>query len=360
MLPGYKKVKWVCLLAFCAFLSAMCGGVLVKMPWHDVVEGTANWHHKFEQDFENAIPFKGWFVRWNNYIKLKYFHVSPAPLAFVGKDGWIYLDRGRDAVDIRESHRAVTPLSEKELQDWFAAFAGFNRFAKDYRTRMVYLVAPEKSTIYPEYLDGEFRQIGRQTRYDQVAEYVGKLPALDSFVFWDIRPELFEAKKNNAEEIYFKTGAHWNDLGIYAVYQTFCKRWQVKFCLQPSGVIIKHRTNVDTFYGNFDLREQILQLDLLFEFPRLPHLEKRSMPWGEVYKNPDALNNYTVILSGDSFGQGLIPYFINDFQKTIFINSSNFKIDLMESIIQQEGSPYIIVREMAERYFMTPVPGIYN
>jgi hypothetical protein len=77
----------------------------------------------------------------------------------------------------------------------------------------VVVIAPDKSTIYPEYMPDQIKVIGSKSRLDQFVDYMheyGQTPVID------LRPDLLEASKT--EQVYYKTDTHWNLLGAHIAY----------------------------------------------------------------------------------------------------------------------------------------------
>ena len=79
---------------------------------------------------------------------------------------------------------------------------------------LVVLIAPDKNTIYPQYMPDQITKIGDKSRLDQFVDYMhkyGKTPVID------LRSELIEASKT--EQVFYKTDTHWNPNAQYIAYR---------------------------------------------------------------------------------------------------------------------------------------------
>src|SRR5205814_1172135 len=81
-------------------------------------------------------------------------------------------------------------------------------------------VAPEKFSIYPEYLPPWVARAPR-TRFDRVAHALASIPGLN---FIDLRPALTAAKAG--ERVYYMTDSHWNYLGASVAYLNLMREVQ--------------------------------------------------------------------------------------------------------------------------------------
>jgi len=80
--------------------------------------------------------------------------------------------------------------------------------------KYLFVVAPDKHTIYPEYLPDWIKKVRPQTKLDQFIAYMREhstVPLLD------VRDVILAAKKNHP--VYMRTDTHWNDIGAFVAYQ---------------------------------------------------------------------------------------------------------------------------------------------
>ena len=78
----------------------------------------------------------------------------------VGPNNWLVYatDRGLD------KYQNVQPLTEVELKDYENSLINFETLVKENGGLLLFVAAPYKNTIYPEYIPTEISQIGKTSR----------------------------------------------------------------------------------------------------------------------------------------------------------------------------------------------------
>jgi acetyltransferase AlgX (SGNH hydrolase-like protein) len=128
------------------------------------------------------------------------------PRVAIGRDGWLYYPQHWRS---RYGVRTCGPLSADALAladrlDRLAAHAA------ERRVPLVFAVAPDKETIYPENMPEGWGAGGCDVGAELAAALRGK-----SLRTLDLRTSLESWKAQ--EQIYFRTDSHWNDVGGWRV-----------------------------------------------------------------------------------------------------------------------------------------------
>jgi hypothetical protein len=131
----------------------------------------------------------------------------------VGRDGWLFLRPDGDQNFI--AFRGLNPFSDDELNAWQHVLEQRAAWLAARGIPCLFVIPPNKETIYPEYLPDEVTPIRPPSRLDQLLKHVRDTHSPIHLL--DLRPALFAAKKSG--RLYFKTDTHWNDLGAYAAYR---------------------------------------------------------------------------------------------------------------------------------------------
>lgn len=159
-----------------------------------------------ERLFNRHFPFREGLRRSKALIDYHVFRSSPIPDVYVGLDGWLsYRDELPDfAKDGCGKTQAMGALARElhELEELVGASG---------RT-FVFTVAPNKSTIYPEYVGLSRSAICGASGYELLLKAFEDSP-VRRFVRLDGR--LLEAKATR--QVYYKTDTHWNDEGALLV-----------------------------------------------------------------------------------------------------------------------------------------------
>lgn len=136
------------------------------------------------------------------------------PKVVIGKDGWMFFNEDGSMDD----YQRVLRLDREELERSKRFFVQIQARVQARGGRMLFIIAPDKSTVYPQFMPDEIPVIGDESpRVDQFINYInGELDVVD------LRPTLIDAAKEM--QVYSKTDTHWNCLGAYYAYQEILNR----------------------------------------------------------------------------------------------------------------------------------------
>jgi hypothetical protein len=127
-------------------------------------------------------------IRVNCAIHIKLLHTSPTRDVVLGREGWLYFDRYNDGISLMD-FCGLVPFRESELEMIVEKITKINRFCEERGILLKIVVAPNKHTIYPEFLPLNIKnRQGASTRLDQLKDYLirNKLGS----VLIDLRPTL--------------------------------------------------------------------------------------------------------------------------------------------------------------------------
>lgn len=143
----------------------------------------------------------------------------PAAPVLVGRDGWLFYRGDGDL----ESYRCRQPFTSQELDEWQQTLEYRREWLAQRGIRYLVVIAPDKSTVYPEFLPAGVPREGNSSRLDQ---FLARLRDERQFDILDLRPELQQAKSRHPT--YFHTDTHWNQFGAFVGYQQimlYLRKW---------------------------------------------------------------------------------------------------------------------------------------
>ncbi|MEW6074028.1 MAG: hypothetical protein AB1726_15710 [Planctomycetota bacterium] len=233
---------------------------------------------------DDRFGFRAALIRLHHLLLVRGLRMAPSEDVVLGKDGWLFLGL-QGAID---QHRAVDPLPAEVLAAWQRRLEECHEYCEDRGALFLFVIAPNKLSIYPEHLPDSVRRVGKETRLDQFLRHMGersRVPILD------LRPALLEAKRR--ELVYRKYDAHWNEVGAFAAYRGIVQELRRTFPAIPLYGEADFRRRVVTAAGG-DLAdivglpdlyaEDIVVLDLASPPPMRPVVEgmiRASIPWKE-------------------------------------------------------------------------------
>jgi alginate O-acetyltransferase complex protein AlgJ len=313
----------------------------------------AEYPEKFERYYNEHLGFRKTLIRWNNLFHVQVLGVSPLPTAIVGEKGWLYLGRGYEY----EYYRSARPFTREELQRWQQVLEERRDWLADRGIPYLFVVAPNKSTIYPELMPAGINRIRQESRLDQFLAY---MQANSDVAILDVREPLREAKIQ--QQVYSRMDSHWNNYGAFIAYQQLMNRlavWFPQLHAQPLSVFALRSTlTAEKYRGHlglvrmFGLEGHIADdyLELIPQSPRLAHIERLSHNI-VVSEVRDPTLPRTVMIH-DSFGHELPQYLSEHFQRVVYsLGSQQFPHALIA-----EEHPNIVIQEMAERHLLKKKP----
>jgi alginate O-acetyltransferase complex protein AlgJ len=318
----------------------------------------ADFNHYFDDNFgmrENLVGL-------HSYLKGIGLGVSPIRDAIIGNEGWLYLGDSNIVADYRNAH----PFNETELRQWRDVLVAKREWLAERGVRYVFVVAPDKHTIYPEYMPSRFNKISSSSCLDQLMAY---MKANSDFEIVDLRPALNAAKAT--VRVFHKTDTHWNDRGAFVAYREIMR---AASALLPE---LKPRDEGDfravaypapgrDLANMMGLRavigERILRLEPTFQLCAEPAAitlpPDFQGPNHEPGHGPFAMQCSTgklkAVVFRDSFGTALVPYLAESFKRTAFIwHYPNRTV--MNATIASER-PDIVIEERVERHLKPLLP----
>lgn len=196
---------------------------LAQLPaWPSDRAGLQDWPRRFEAYFDDQLGGRETLVYWHNRIKLA-LGMSPSDKVLPGREDWLFYT-GIEAdgqVDPVRDLRGSSLFSEDELAAWAANLNSKQRWLAARDIAYLFVIAPNKSSIYPEYLPARIHP--GPSRTDQLVQYLAQHSTVQVL---DLRPALLSAKSDG--QLYHRTDSHWNALGAWhaqQAIQTHLKHW---------------------------------------------------------------------------------------------------------------------------------------
>jgi alginate O-acetyltransferase complex protein AlgJ len=158
----------------------------------------------WEKYFNDHFWFRGGLVRFDSWIDYHLFMVSPSPDVVLGKDNWLFYKE--EIPDFKKEgckERIQMIVLAQKLRV-------LEKLLEQSGKKLLFLVPPNKSTIYPEMVDLKFSR-GRcnKSKYDLFLEAVKAYPVKG---FLRLDTLLKEERINH--DVFYKTDTHWNIYGV--------------------------------------------------------------------------------------------------------------------------------------------------
>ncbi|MBA4387059.1 MAG: hypothetical protein C0404_03700 [Verrucomicrobia bacterium] len=172
-----------------------------------------------ESHFSENYGFRSSLITAANTVRYRLFQVSPSKDVILGKNGWLFYYSPTDG-DIVADYRRSNLDADANLQSLCRMLVERRDILKRQGTEYVIMVAPNKGSIYPEYLPDCLASYGGVSRYDRLMDYLAKHTDLHVV---NVKPALLEAKLTAKHPLYELNHTGWNDIGAFIAYTELCR-----------------------------------------------------------------------------------------------------------------------------------------
>jgi hypothetical protein len=322
------------------------------------LDAPADFPEQYREYYNDHFIMRNRFIRINNLISFKLFNKSPVPMVVIGKNGWLFMSRETDSRDEIEYFRNTRPFTRKELAHWNRILEERRQWLSRQGIQYLFVVVPNKSTVYPEFMPDRIRRINERSRLDQLLEHTRNHSQVRIL---DLRDALIEAK--HRFPVFQKTDSHWNDFGAYVAYREIIKvlnGFQKNEKPMPlSRFDIRSRNWVGgDLAAALSLQKEVIRENTLKMVPVSPLSARtvsreslsryitKSVSASSAGKLPPAM------MVHDSFIHELRPFLAEHFSRMVFI--WDWGLNIYPDHIRSE-KPWIVIEEMAERYLLDKI-----
>jgi hypothetical protein len=307
-----------------------------------------NFPDQWSEYFNDHFGGRNEIILWSNLFKVAVLRTTPLDSVVLGKDRWLFYAAERSIVD----YQGYVKLDGRQLKR-------VDAFLRDVRERLdargiklLVVVAPDKHSVYPEYLPDTIRNNGNPTRLDQFLER--KQPRIDLDVL-DLRPVMVTAKEKAPLDIYFKTDSHWNRLGGFYAYQAMIERLAEHYPILVPHALSDYHVDANPIRGRDLARFIMLRSYFTDEEVDLYPIEpQRAVRYPLNYALQPASPAYATeindprlpkaVIFHDSFAPYFAPYLSEHFERIVYIRA--YVVDW--EVIDRE-KPDVVILQFVER-----------
>jgi alginate O-acetyltransferase complex protein AlgJ len=320
----------------------------------------------FESYFNDHFGFRKRLIRWLSVIKVEGLGVSSSPHVVLGKDGWLFLTSD----PLLQDYRHTRLFSREELESWRRLLEARRDWLAARGIRYLFVVTPNKETIYPGLMPRAYNRVHQRSRLDQLVQY---MCSHSDVRVLDVREDLLRSK--DRERLYKITDSHWNQRGAHVAYQRIAgalSDWFPDVEPRPRSAYrgIAYPSKGGDLALMLGLEDRIRDEDLLLE-PLVPLLARPldagqwsanplnavrwSLPPGTPAQVPPFERANTnlprAVVFHDSFIGDLVHSLSEHFRRVVYSASDSFDRTLVDW-----ERPDVVIQEMVERKLMLPPP----
>lgn len=305
-----------------------------------------------------AIIYKCDFSESHTYEKLRIkrkgseYAYGSSMAWYEGKDDWLFLGNSHDN-NVAKLKLAITPsdIDIKETKDIFLKVA---KAAAQYDIKVVLIVGPNKSSIYPEYLpDGLIPSAKKYSSF-----FLDELKDVPNLTVYNPTNDLLRLKTSNGI-LYWMTDTHWNNKGAFFAYSGFSELFNLpipqvdfKSGATHSGDLINISKLKDFPLHAEDNWDVIWKNKPDWTEKDIPNEQKTAFGSATIVTNQRPLSNKSVWVIGDSFTAGLKQYLNATFREVRYIGHWSQKLkELPLDLDKADKKPDMIIIVRVERTF---------
>jgi hypothetical protein len=321
--------------------------------WSWTPGSIAAWPGRFRTYFEDRFTFRGRLLTWRTNFLWHRLGSPSSSTVFAGKDGWLFyaIDGGL------EDYAQTEPATEAQLEVWRQMIDRTDRWLGARGIKYLFVIAPDKPMIYPEFTPASIVRLRDDFRMDQLISYLRTRSPVEIL---DLRPALLAAK--SSELLYHRYDTHWNDRGGLVAARPIAKRLRDWFPAVP----VLEREDFEEVPG-VPSGDSTSMLGLVDTGKlAMPGLVPRG-GWTHRVLEPQTPSPYSedgrvvtaipgsdlprLLMFRDSFASRLVPYISEDFSHAVYLWRNDF--DTWEV---EQARPDVVIQEFVARHLITHVP----
>lgn len=293
-------------------------------------EGSLNFEFfsQFETYFSEHFGLRTQLVTLDGKLRASLFGSSSNEDVIVGKDDWLYYAPTTD------DFANTNTLSDRAINNINHNLTLLSDYCRDKGAWFTFTVAPNKNTIYPEYMPYNYIETDGSDNlekltavyekdYDEyfryavssLAEESLKAQELFTYDYCDLKKFLLEQKEKVSVPLYHKTDTHWNNVGALAGRNALLSgKWSSGWSTSTdwSGdlaeMLYPSDVPLDTqYYTDYDFTYEYVG-----RFRGLDDINIKT-----TCKNADG----KLLMYRDSFGEAILPFMAESFAEAEFTRS---------------------------------------
>ena len=318
-------------------------------------DGWEQFPSQFEAWYNDHVPFKNLFVRAKTKLDLKLLGQSAVSSVTVGKENWMFYTTSLEGEDALADYRRENLYTEAEVEALEASIRAAKEEIEGRGMRFFLFEAPNKETIYGEYMPDSIRQFDGPSRLEAVIPRLREegLPVYDLTEALRTEKEWMTENGAGQDALYYKYDTHWNQLGAFAGSQEMARILLGERTALSEVSYVREANCSGDMARMLNLSEEYVD-DWIYRIDDyLPEVTVECVdgtPAGEfsVFVS-DSPNDRTLLLVGDSYSQGIKPYLAKRYRRSIFITIETYEKTMLDQY-PADDFVYLTVERNQDRF----------
>jgi alginate O-acetyltransferase complex protein AlgJ len=319
-----------------------------------------NFFSEMENYLNDHFGFREWMIyRYQREIGKRFDDVETIKKVMKGKDNMYFYTGDK----MFENFTGRNLRNDKELDEWILSYREKRRWLESNGIRYLFVVPPNKTSIYSEFVGEPWIHNQGMTRITQIKS---RLSESDKEVFLDLIP--FLRKEKNTDMLFYKSDTHWTPNGAYFGYLAIAGkiesllpgiRFRKDYTLSPT---LRRKCDRIEDHCDGDLTNMLLDYESFYESYRdvkisAPCMERLPLELPLSNLKTDHIDRYfktqcergklKAVVFRDSFSSALVPLLSENFKEAIYLWKYYDQKNIEEILTRYK--PDIVIEIKAER-----------
>lgn len=324
------------------------------------IAGLPAFFHDVDSFLSDNFGFRDFFInRYYKEIRHRFGISGVDKTVLEGREGWLYFI----AEDQLQDYQGKTVLSEEKLTAWINAARNKHEWLKAKGIKYLLVIAPNKQSIYPEFMPTAVSQLNGTSRFQQLRQRLQSQP-LDFLV--DLQTPMLAAKPQH--QLFHKADTHWNHRGAFVGYLAIIRSLQERFpnerfrhdfhfgqdkterCSETIGCDLALMARSDhEVYETYPVIDDVLLCRWPFPLSQLGLTRIDTANGQHHFSKRCQKKQMRAVIFRDSFMNALEPFLSENFKESIYLWKP-YDQQNMEEILSH-FTPDLVIEEVVERDF---------
>lgn len=273
------------------------------------------------------FAFRQQMITANAKLNAALFHVSTEDSVLLGKEGWLFYQQ------TTEDYLHTAPLSDRQLYGAAHTFALMQEYLTARGIRLFVTVAPNKASLYPEYLPNIGQPLDRQADIDRLTPLLAAEGIAYVDLFAALRSQRTQDNTAAHEFLYHRLDSHWNARGAALAHDTLItalgKTDQAFFF--PGDYVFCQNHKGDLYEMLYPAGKE---LDENIQFEREPVFSYSSnfhSAEDQYIETQNPFKTGSLFMFRDSFGNALYPFLADAYGHCVFSRAMPYQLSLLDA-----------------------------
>lgn len=250
-------------------------------------------------------------------LEAKFFRSSAEDSVLLGREGWLFY---RETLP---GYLHTERLSERQLYGAAHTLSLIQEYAEARGASFLFTVAPNKCSLYPEYLP----RVGAPLEGEDDIDRLRPLLEAEGVPYAD----LFAAFRAQEDALYHRLDSHWNARGAALAHDTLISalgRTVEPFFPGGYQTVRNHKGDLyEMLYPTGTELDKNMIFDRAFTFT---HVKEPRSPEDQRIETTNAAQSGSLLMFRDSFGNALYPFMAEAFGHAVFSRAMPYQLTLLD------------------------------